>query len=74
MPIFFTKKSCNRGGGTTPQMPLTDKKLILMWLQSLACQSKILCSAGYCKGQLCSVILFLIFFYFNFADLIMSFR
>ena len=24
MPIFFTKKSCNRGGGTTPpQMPLT---------------------------------------------------
>ena len=26
MPIFFTKKSCNRGGGTTPpQMPLTVK-------------------------------------------------
>ena len=24
MPIFFTEKSCNRGGGTTPpQMPLT---------------------------------------------------
>ena len=23
MPIFFTKKSCNRGDGTTPQMPLT---------------------------------------------------
>ena len=22
MPIFFTKKSCNRGVGTTPQMPL----------------------------------------------------
>ena len=25
MPIFFTKKFCNRGGGTTPQMPLTVK-------------------------------------------------
>ena len=27
MPIFFTKKSCNRGGGTTPQMPLTVKAI-----------------------------------------------
>ena len=26
MPIFFTKKSCNRGGGTPPQMPLTVKR------------------------------------------------
>ena len=26
MPIFFSKKSCNRGGGgTPPQMPLTVK-------------------------------------------------
>ena len=30
MPIFFTKKSCNRGDGTTPpQMPLTVKILEL---------------------------------------------
>ena len=30
MPIFFTKKSCNRGGGNTPppQMPLTVKKAV----------------------------------------------
>ena len=28
MPIFFTKKSCNRGGGTTPQMPLTVKAYV----------------------------------------------
>ena len=31
MPIFFTKKSCNRGGGTTPpppQMPLTVKVIL----------------------------------------------
>ena len=25
MPIFFSKKSCNRGGGSTPQMPLNVK-------------------------------------------------
>ena len=30
MPIFFTKKSCNRGGGITPQMPLTVKALFVL--------------------------------------------
>ena len=36
MPIFFTKKSCNRGGGTTPpQMPLTvnRKKVVRVDIQ-----------------------------------------
>ena len=28
MPIFFTKKSCNRGVEPPPQMPLTVKRLI----------------------------------------------
>ena len=27
MPIFFTKKSCNRGVEPTPQMPLTVKAI-----------------------------------------------
>ena len=33
----------------------TVAALSLQGLQSLACQSKISCPAGYCEGQLCAV-------------------
>ena len=34
MPIFFTKKSCNRGVEPTPQMPLTVNKMKVITVMS----------------------------------------
>ena len=49
MAIFFTKKSCNMGGGTTPQMPLTVNSIWGGWYNPPPTCKKFVKKTGKCN-------------------------